>query len=71
MHTMIKTAHSLSDHFASFFRNINPSPTFEATASSQYNTIKSLLEDRSGPAAVFYLVASFKVRTDSKPRYIR
>ena len=67
MHTMLKTAHSLSDHFASFFRNINPSPTFEATASSQYNTIKSLIEDRSGPAAVLlprcFLQGSYRQQT--------
>lgn len=41
----------LTDHFRYFFSRLNPSPTFEATASREYNTIKGLIEDPSGPAA--------------------
>jgi len=41
----------LSDHFASFFRRLNPSATFEAQASREYQSIKALLEDRQGLAA--------------------
>lgn len=40
----------LADHFAYFFRRLNPSPTFESQASSEYGSIKSLIEDRSGLA---------------------
>lgn len=42
----------LSDHFRGFFHCLNPSPTFVQKASSQYNTIKGLIENRSGPTAV-------------------
>jgi hypothetical protein len=40
----------MSDHFAYFFSRLNPSPTFESQASSQYTTIKALIEDRNGAA---------------------
>jgi hypothetical protein len=43
--------HTLSDHFASFFRRLNPGQSFESQASSHYNTIKGLIEDGSGSAA--------------------
>lgn len=39
---------SLSQHFASFFRRLNPSPTFLSIASSQYNSIKGVIESRVG-----------------------
>jgi hypothetical protein len=59
--------HALPDHFASFFRRLNPGASFESTASSQYNSIKSLIEDRSGPAAVLepvcFLQGSYKQQT--------
>jgi len=42
--------HKHTKRFAAFFRNLNPSPTYEAQASSQYGTIKGLLESASGPA---------------------
>jgi hypothetical protein len=42
--------HYLSDHFNYFFSRLNPSPSFRSTASSQYNTIKGLIEDRAGRA---------------------
>jgi hypothetical protein len=43
-------AHPLSEHFAYFFSRLNPSPSFESQASSQYTTIKALIEDPNGPA---------------------
>jgi hypothetical protein len=59
--------HNLPDHFASFFRRLNPGQSFEATASSQYATIKGLLEDRSGAAAslapVCFLQGSYRQQT--------
>lgn len=59
--------HQLSTHFASFFRRLNPGASFEATASSQYNTIKGLIEDRQGRAAVLspvcFLQGSYKQQT--------
>ncbi|MFI5174774.1 MAG: hypothetical protein ACHQKY_07955 [Terriglobia bacterium] len=41
----------LSDHFKYFFTRLNPSQTFQSVASSQYNSIKGLIEDRYGLAA--------------------
>ena len=43
-------AHALSEHFAYFFTRLNPSATFEAQASSQYTTLKGLIEAPSGAA---------------------
>jgi hypothetical protein len=37
---------ALSQHFSSFFRKLNPSPTFTSIAASQYNTIKGVIESR-------------------------
>jgi Second Messenger Oligonucleotide or Dinucleotide Synthetase domain len=36
--------HALSANFSSFFGGLNPSPTSEQRASSQYNSLKSVLE---------------------------
>jgi hypothetical protein len=59
--------HSLSANFRSFFGRLNPGSSFEATASSQYNTIKGLIEDRRGPAAVLsptcFLQGSYRQQT--------
>jgi hypothetical protein len=44
--------HTLSDHFARFFNRLNPSPSFEQTASSEHTAITGLIESRSGPAGV-------------------
>ena len=59
--------HSLPDHFSSFFRRLNPGLIFEATVSSQYNTIKGLIEDRTGLAAslspVCFLQGSYRQQT--------
>jgi hypothetical protein len=58
---------SLPNHFASFFGRLNPGASFEATASTQYNTIKGLIEDRSGRAAELaptcFLQGSYKQQT--------
>jgi hypothetical protein len=43
--------HGLSRHFGWFFRRLNPSPTFVARASSEYGTVKGLIENPLGPAA--------------------
>ena len=43
--------HSLSDNFAYFFSRINPSPTWVEKASSQYNSIKGVLENATGDIA--------------------
>jgi hypothetical protein len=59
--------HALTSHFASFFGRLNPGTSFESTASSQYNTIKGLIEDRSGLAAslspICFLQGSYKQQT--------
>jgi hypothetical protein len=39
--------HALSANFASFFGRLNPSTTSEQRASSQYNSLKTLLEDHT------------------------
>jgi hypothetical protein len=62
-----EAVHSLSKHFQSFFGRPNPSPAFEKTAASQHNTIRGLIEDRSGPAAelapITFLQGSYKQQT--------
>lgn len=59
--------HALSDNFASFFKRLNPGASFESTASSQYNSIKALIEDRSGAAAELsptcFLQGSYRQQT--------
>lgn len=59
--------HPLPGHFSAFFRKLNPGLSFESVASSQYNTIKGLIEDRSGPAAILepvcFLQGSYKQQT--------
>src|ERR1700688_968866 len=59
--------HQLSAHFTSLFRRLNPGTSFEETASSQYNTIKGLIEDRTGGAAALsptcFLQGSYKQQT--------
>jgi hypothetical protein len=58
---------SLSQHFAYFFSQLNPSPSFEQIASRQYATIKGLIEDRSGIAAALapkcFLQGSYRQQT--------
>jgi hypothetical protein len=56
-----------SDHFAAFFRRLNPSPSFEAQAAREYSSIKSLIENRQGLAAALsprcFLQGSYKQST--------
>jgi hypothetical protein len=42
--------HALSDHFGTFFARLNPSPSFEQTASREHSDITGLIESRRGPA---------------------
>lgn len=57
----------LTGQFRSFLKNINPSPSYEKTASSEHTSIIGLLEDLSGPAAdlapVCFLQGSYKQDT--------
>jgi hypothetical protein len=59
--------HFLSTHFASFFGSLNPGSSFETTAASQYNSIKELLENTRGPAAILspscFLQGSYRQQT--------
>jgi Second Messenger Oligonucleotide or Dinucleotide Synthetase domain len=51
MRKVTMAVHSLSENFSYFFSQINPSPTWVAKASSQYNSIKGLLESATGNCA--------------------
>lgn len=42
--------HAYSSNFATFFRKLNPSRSFEQTASSEYGSIKALLKNPYGVA---------------------
>ncbi len=59
--------HALSRNFRAFFTKLNPGSSFEQTASSQYNSIKALLEDANGRAAqlspVCFLQGSYRQNT--------
>ena len=59
--------HQLSRHFDHFFSRLNPGGSFEATASSQYTTIKGLIENQQGPAGVLspicFLQGSYRQQT--------
>jgi hypothetical protein len=59
--------YALPEHFASFFGRLNPSSSFESTASSQYNTIKGLIESSDGPASILqptcFLQGSYRQKT--------
>jgi len=59
--------YQFSSHFDAFFKRLNPSPTFGAQASREYGSIKGLLEDRGGLAAVLapecFLQGSYKQNT--------
>jgi hypothetical protein len=58
---------NLPGHFNHFFKRLNPSLSFERQASSEYGTIKGLLEDRRGSAAELwpgcFLQGSYKQDT--------
>lgn len=59
--------HVLSEHFKYFFSRLNPSPSFDAQASSQYNTVKGLIENPSGLASALspqcFLQGSYRQAT--------
>jgi hypothetical protein len=59
--------YSLTEHFRHFFSRLNPARSFEAMASSEYNTIKGLIEDPNGPAAELsprcFLQGSYRQQT--------
>lgn len=42
--------HKLSENFKSFFKNINPSTSYEEAAASAHSNITSLIESTAGPA---------------------
>jgi hypothetical protein len=60
-------AHALTDHFRSFFGNLNPSTTTEQTAAAEYSAVKNLIEDRNGAARVLspacFLQGSYRQQT--------
>jgi SMODS domain-containing protein len=57
----------LSRNFQSFFSRLNPGSSFEQRASSQHNTIRALIEDRTGLAGelepVTFLQGSYRQQT--------
>ncbi len=59
--------HYLTANFRSFFGRLNPGTSFESVASKEYNTIKDLIEDPDGPAAVLsptcFLQGSYRQQT--------
>ncbi|HEX8459217.1 MAG TPA: hypothetical protein VF656_18130 [Pyrinomonadaceae bacterium] len=59
--------YNLPDNFNSFFKKLNPSPSFEHIASQEYASVKSLIEDRYGPAATLapkcFLQGSYRQQT--------
>ena len=61
--------HALTQHFASFFKKLNPSPSFEATAASEHKTIRGLIENPNGPAASLlptcFLQGSYRYKQDT------
>jgi hypothetical protein len=59
--------HALSDHFERFFTKLNPSSSFEQTASREQQAITALIENRSGPAGALephcFLQGSYRQET--------
>lgn len=57
----------LTEQFRGFFKCINPSPSYEKTASSEHTSIIKILEDASGPSAELapkcFLQGSYKQDT--------
>ena len=55
--------HALTDNFRAFLKRINPSPTYEESASRAYNHIKQILENDQGMkelAPYIFLQGSYK-----------
>lgn len=63
----VMDTHQHTRHFDYFFSRLNPGRTYETRASSQYNTIKALIENRNGPAGVLaptcFLQGSYRRET--------
>jgi Second Messenger Oligonucleotide or Dinucleotide Synthetase domain len=57
----------LTDHFAAFFKSLNPSPSFVQKAASEHRTVTALLENARGEAAELtpycFLQGSYKQDT--------
>lgn len=58
---------ALNDNFNYFFGRLNPGPSFELQAAREYASVKGLLENRLGPAAVLaplcFLQGSYRQET--------
>ncbi len=63
----LKAYYPLTTNFSRFFNRLNPSPTFQLRASSQYRTVKSLIENKIGLASqlspICFLQGSYKQAT--------
>jgi hypothetical protein len=59
--------HAYTGNFRAFFRQLNPSPSFERVAASEYASVRALLENRSGPADILaphcFLQGSYRQQT--------
>jgi hypothetical protein len=58
--------HSLTENFEYFFGRLNPSPTYEQRASSEYNSVKALLENSEtllGLQPLCFLQGSYRWQT--------
>src|SRR5213596_2190284 len=59
--------YQLTENFNSFFKHVNPKPSFVEVAAREHNTITSLIEDPRGLAAALspkcFLQGSFKQDT--------
>jgi hypothetical protein len=55
--------HNLSRHFGRFFDRLNPASTFERQASSQYGSIKGLLEAVPDLTPTCFLQGSYRQDT--------
>ena len=62
---IVEPAHRLTKHFDAFFQNINPAQTWRDIASSQYNSIKQLLETDS------YLSSQLGIQCKTQGSYDR
>jgi hypothetical protein len=64
---MLRTRYFFSPQFRRFYLRLNPSPTFSLAAASHHQTIKGLIENRVGPAAILqpwcHLQGSYRQQT--------
>lgn len=61
--------HAFSANFGYFFGRLNPSPTFQVQASSEYNTIKGLIENPAALLPPCGRCVSFRGHTASRLPY--